>query len=68
VNQYGVHFDPKLRDEVVARYVKLDIPTYWHGVNAELTKGKTITITYPRDFRKQRLGYAAMYRPELLSH
>lgn len=66
VNTYGVHFDPKLRDEVVARYVKLDIPTYWHGINAELSKkGETITMTYPRDFRRQRLGYAAMYHPEL---
>jgi len=68
VNKYGVHFDPKLRDEVVERYTKLNIPTYWHGINAELSKGKTVTMTYPRDFRKQRLGYGAMYHSELLSH
>ena len=37
VDKYGVHFDPKLRDQVVARYAKLEIPTYWAGVNADLT-------------------------------
>ena len=34
VDRYGVHFDPKLRDQVVARYQKLDLPTYWCGINA----------------------------------
>src|SRR5437762_2362128 len=33
VDKYAVHFDTKLRDEVVARYEKLNIPTYWHGIN-----------------------------------
>ena len=68
VDQYGVHFDPKLRDEVVARYQKLDIPTYWCGVNATLTpkfdaagKVTAVGISYPRDFVKQQLSYAAMY-------
>lgn len=65
VNKYGVHFDPKLRDEVVERYAKLNLPSYWHGINAELSKGKTVTMTYPRDFKRQRLGYAAMYHAEL---
>jgi len=68
VNRYGVHFDPKLRDEVVERFKALNLPTFWHGINAELAKGKTVTMTYPRDFAKQRLGYAAMYHPELSSH
>jgi len=66
VNKYGVHFDPKLRDEVVERYKTLNLPTFWHGINAELSKkGTAITMTYPRDFRRQRLGYAAMYRAEV---
>ncbi len=66
VNKYGVHFDPKLRDEVVERYKTLNLPTYWHGINAELHhSGKGVTMTYPRNFEKQRLGYAAMYNPEL---
>src|SRR6185437_6618531 len=29
VNKYAVHFDPALRDQIVACYQKLDIPTYW---------------------------------------
>jgi dipeptidyl-peptidase-3 len=68
VDQYAVHFDPKLRDEVVARYRKLDIPTYWCGVNATLApkfdaagKVTAVGISYPRDFVKQQLSYAAMY-------
>jgi len=32
VNRYGVHFDPALRDQVVARYKKLNLPTYWAGI------------------------------------
>ena len=35
VDTYGVHFDPKLRDQVVARYKALNLPPYWAGVNAE---------------------------------
>jgi len=62
IDKYGVHFDPALRDEIVGRYKKLDIPTYWAGINPELTsRNGTITITYPRDFVKQQLGYSAMY-------
>ncbi len=68
VDRYGVHFDPALRDEVVARYRKLDVPTYWCGVYAELTphfdsSGKiaSVSISYPRDIVKAQLGFAAMY-------
>jgi dipeptidyl-peptidase III len=68
VDKYGVHFDPKLRDQVVERYAKLDVPTYWSGINSELTAkldpaGKVagVTLSYPRDYVKQQLGYAAMY-------
>jgi dipeptidyl-peptidase-3 len=68
IDKYGVHFEPALRDQVVARYKKLDLPTYWAGVNPELTatrdaKGKVVKveISYPRDFVKQQLGYSAMY-------
>ena len=69
VDQYGVHFDPKLRDEVVARYQQLNLPTYWAGVNTELTadfdgqgKVKSVRIAYPRDAVKQYLAYGQMYR------
>ncbi len=69
IDQYAVHFDPKLRDEVVARYQKLNLPTYWAGVNSELkaqfdAKGKVtkVEISYPRDVVKQQLGYSALYQ------
>jgi dipeptidyl-peptidase III len=64
VDKYGVHFDPKLRDQVLARYTKLNLPTYWCGVNADLRmeSGQKITLSYPRDVVKQQLSYAAMYR------
>jgi len=62
VDKYGVHFDPKLRDQVVARYAKLNVPTYWAGLNADLSlSGAAVSISYPRDYVKQQLGYAAMY-------
>jgi dipeptidyl-peptidase-3 len=74
VDKYGVHFDPKLRDEVIARYKKLDVPTYWAGVNAELTakfdsqgKVSTVEMTYPRDYLHQQLYYSSMYEPRLLT-
>jgi dipeptidyl-peptidase-3 len=60
VDRYGVNFDPKLRDQVVSRYAKLNIPTYWAGINPQLTMsaGK-VTMSYPRDYKLQQLGYAA---------
>lgn len=68
VDKYGVHFDPALRDQVVVRYQKLNIPTYWAGINADLhpsfdAQGKVtkVEISYPRDYVKQQLGYSAMY-------
>ena len=68
VDKYGVHFDPKLRDQVMSRYVSLDVPTYWAGINSELSakfdaagKVTAVSISYPRDYVKQQLGYAAMY-------
>lgn len=65
IDKYGVHFDPALRDQVVARYAKLDIPTYWTGVNPRLTLGSgKVVISYPRDYVKQQLSYSAMYGPE----
>lgn len=73
IDTYGVHFDPKLRDEVVARYKTLNLPTYWTGISADLqpavdASGKVtaVSIRYSRDFTKQRLSYAAMYEPDLM--
>jgi dipeptidyl-peptidase III len=65
VDRYGVHFDPKVRDQVVARYARLNLPIYWAGINPELqatlgADGKVtkVTMTYPRDFMRQQLEYA----------
>ena len=73
IDKYGVHFDPALRDQVVARYQKLNLPVYWSGINPQLTAkfgpNGSITgveISYPRDIRQQQLGYSAMYEPDLL--
>jgi dipeptidyl-peptidase-3 len=69
IDQYGVHFDPALREKVVARYKKLDLPTYWAGINPDLLakfgpKGEVVKveISYPRDYVKQQLDYSAMFR------
>jgi len=69
IDQYGVHFDPKLRDQVVARYKQLNLPVYWAGINPELTaqldaKGgvSSVRMTYPRDAVRQYLSYGRMYR------
>ena len=68
VEKYGVHFEPALRDEVVARYKHLDLPTYWAGVNPELTaetsadgKVTRVNLSYPADAIHQYLRYGAMY-------
>jgi dipeptidyl-peptidase-3 len=68
VDRYGVHFDPKLRDQVIERYAKLNLPRYWCGINPLLTPGfdaagklDRVDISYPRDYVKLQLGYAALY-------
>lgn len=71
VDKYGVHFDPKLRDQIVERYKALNTPTYWAGVNAELTakqangKLSAVTMTYPKDPVHQYLLYGSMYGPSV---
>ena len=66
---YGVHFDPKLRDEVVARVDKLSLPSYTGFVMPKLTPvtgpGGEITdvkISYPQDLTAQMLEYAGLRR------
>ena len=65
VQKYGIHFDPALRDEVVARYKKLDIAPYYTGIYADLApvrdasgKIRDVRSSYPRDFLKQQLRFA----------
>ncbi|MGB8783269.1 MAG: hypothetical protein WA718_10275 [Terriglobales bacterium] len=68
VDKYGVHFDPALRDQILARYQKLNLPTYFAGVNAHLipTFGRNsevekVEIHYWNDPVPQYLDYGAMY-------
>lgn len=68
IDRYGVHFDPMLRDQVVARYQRLNIPTYWAGINSRLVasfdeKGNvsSVQIEYPQDAVRQYMSYGAMY-------
>ncbi len=72
VDKYGVHFDLALRDQVLARYRKLNLPTYFAGVNAHLTAslGKNgevekVEIRYLDDPVAQYLAYGAMYDKNL---
>jgi dipeptidyl-peptidase-3 len=62
---YGVHFDPDMRDEVVARVEHLNLPSYTGFVMPKLEavkdkKGKItdVTISYPCDFTAQMLEYS----------
>jgi dipeptidyl-peptidase-3 len=73
VDEYAVHFDPKLRDQIVARYKKLNVPTYWAGINAKLTARTTaegdvqdVEISYPADAAEQYLAYGSMFDKSLL--
>jgi dipeptidyl-peptidase-3 len=72
VDKYGVRFDPKLRDQVVARYKALNLPSYWAAVNTKLTLAlgpnknvPVVTISYPREPVRQYLEYGAMYDSSL---
>jgi dipeptidyl-peptidase-3 len=63
---YGIHFDPKLRDEVVTRVDALKLPSYTGFVMPKLTpvtdaNGRItdVTISYPQDFTAQMLEYGA---------
>ena len=69
--KYGVHFDPKLRDEVVARVDKLHLPSYTGFVMPRLEATKEaggtaaiadVKISYPQDLTTQMLEYSAATR------
>ena len=66
---YGIHFDAKLRDEVIARVKALNLPSYTGFVMPKLdavkgSDGKItdVKISYPQDLSKQMLEYAAATR------
>jgi dipeptidyl-peptidase III len=63
--RYGVRFDPKLRDEIVARVQSLNLSSYTGFVMPKLTPvhGRDgaitgVTISYPRDLTAQMLEYS----------
>jgi dipeptidyl-peptidase III len=62
---YGVRFDPKLRDEVIARVEKLNPPAYSGFVMPKLTpvtdaggKITDVKISYPMDLTTQMLEWS----------
>jgi hypothetical protein len=63
--KHGVHFDPKLRDEVLQRVMKLNLPAYSGFVMPKLeavtdnTGAITdVRISYPQDLTTQMLEYS----------
>ncbi len=66
---HGIHFDPALRDQVVSRVDRLNLPSYSGFVMPKLepvtnAAGQItdVSISYPRDFTKQMLEYSAATR------
>ena len=64
---YGVHFDPELRDEVVARVERLNLPSYTAFVTPKLEPVRAddgsivdVRISYPRDLTAQMLEYSGV--------
>lgn len=63
---HGIHFDPALRDEVVARVEKLNLPSYTGFVQPELTAVRDragaitdVVISYPLSLEQQMLDWSA---------
>ncbi|GAC1471972.1 MAG: dihydrofolate reductase [Isosphaeraceae bacterium] len=63
---HGIHFDPKLRDEVLGRVAKLNMPSYTAYVMPRLKpvsgpdgKITDVTISYPMDLTTQMLEFSA---------
>jgi dipeptidyl-peptidase III len=66
---YGVHFDPALRDEVVARVDALNLPSYTGFVQPKLEPVfgdngmiRDVAISYPQDLTAQMLEYSEATR------
>jgi dipeptidyl-peptidase-3 len=65
VDTYGTHFDSALRDEIVVRVQRVDLPSYTgfvmptlepvHGTDGQITN---VRISYPLDLTRQMLEYA----------
>ena len=69
VETYGVHFDAALRDEILARVQRVDLPSYTgfvmprldpvRGANGAITD---VMISYPLDLKTQMLEYSGKHR------
>jgi dipeptidyl-peptidase-3 len=66
IGKYGIKFEPELRDEVIRRAEKLDLPTKLAYAMPELVLNKNkmggikgVEITYPEDFVGQMLRFGA---------
>ena len=64
-----MHFDPELRDEIVGRVDRLNLPSYTGFVMPTLTpvRGadgeiRDVAISYSCDFAAQMLGYSESRR------
>jgi dipeptidyl-peptidase III len=64
-----VHFDPSLRDEVVARVDALRLPSYSAFVMPRLSPVhdesgaiRDVEVSYPCDLERQMLEYSALAR------
>ncbi len=65
VDAYGIHFDGALRDEVVARVERVNLPSYTGFVMPRLRAVRDasghivdVEISYPMDLKTQMLEYA----------
>jgi dipeptidyl-peptidase-3 len=71
---YGIHFDAALRDEVVRRVDRLNLPSYTGFVQPKLepvtdNEGQItdVKISYPCDLERQMLEYSGNLRPQTVS-
>jgi dipeptidyl-peptidase-3 len=62
---HGIHFDPELRDEIVRRVDRLNLPSYTGFVQPRLEavldeSGHIVdvTVSYPQDLERQMLEYS----------
>jgi dipeptidyl-peptidase-3 len=67
---YGIHVNAELRDEVIARVDRLNLPSYTGFVQPRLTAVTDaagaitdVRISYPRDFERQMLEYSGKVMP-----
>jgi dipeptidyl-peptidase-3 len=69
-DEYGIKFDPKLRDEVIERYRRLDVPAYTGFVMPRLQPVRDaagaitdVRVSYPMDLEQQMLEWSGRREP-----